>query len=62
MKGVSNMVGRLTVDETRCTGCMGCVLACSFAKEGVFSLALSRIVVLRDVCNVQSTHVSKFVR
>jgi len=34
MKGVSNMVGRLTVDETRCTGCMGCVLACSFAKDG----------------------------
>ena len=55
MKGVGNMVGRLTVDETRCTGCMGCVLACSFAKEGVFSLALSRIVVLRDEETAQFT-------
>ena len=42
------MTGRLIVEEERCTGCTGCMLACSLAKEGTFSLSLSRINVLRN--------------
>lgn len=42
------MTGRLVVEEERCTGCVGCMLACSLSKEGAFSLSLSRINVLRD--------------
>lgn len=42
------MPGRLVVEEEKCTGCTGCMLACSFAKDLVFSLTRSRIRVLRD--------------
>jgi Fe-S-cluster-containing hydrogenase component 2 len=40
--------GRLVVEADRCTGCGSCVLACSLAQEGAFSLALSRIRILRN--------------
>ncbi len=33
----------LIVDPEKCVGCRHCALACSFAKEGVFSLAKARI-------------------
>ncbi len=41
-------MNRLRVDPSCCTGCSSCELACSFAKEGVFSLLLSRVLVRRD--------------
>jgi len=37
-----------TIDESRCTGCRSCVLACSFAHTLSFSENGSRIEVLRD--------------
>jgi len=42
------MSGHLVVDADQCTGCGSCVLACSLAKEGVFSLQLSRIQIIRN--------------
>ena len=38
----------IMVDYTKCTGCMSCMLACSFAHEGVFSLTSSRIWIHKD--------------
>ena len=38
----------LVVNIEKCTGCKVCMLACSFTKEGVFSLTKSRIWILRD--------------
>ena len=32
----------IKIDSDRCVGCRHCALACSFAKEGLFSLAKSR--------------------
>jgi carbon-monoxide dehydrogenase iron sulfur subunit len=37
----------LDVFPDRCTGCQACMLACSFATEGVFSLAKARIRVAK---------------
>ncbi len=37
----------LTIDAARCTACRACELACSFAKEGIFSPALSRIRIMQ---------------
>jgi len=42
------MLGKLVVDADHCTGCGSCMLACSLAKEGKFSLSLSRIQVTRN--------------
>ncbi len=42
------MSGCLIVDADKCTGCGSCVLACSLAKEGSFSLSLSRIRIFRN--------------
>lgn len=36
------------VSMERCTGCQGCMLACSLAKEGTHSLSLSRIQIARN--------------
>jgi carbon-monoxide dehydrogenase iron sulfur subunit len=37
----------LNIDAEKCTACMACELACSFAHEGVFVPTLSRIRVVR---------------
>ena len=37
----------LTIDAEKCTACMACELACSFAHEGAFVPTLSRIRVVR---------------
>jgi len=42
------MQGHLVIDADHCTGCGSCMLACSLAKEGKFSLFLSRIQILRN--------------
>lgn len=42
------MLGHLVVETDQCTGCRSCMLACSLAKEGVFSLSLSRIQILSN--------------
>jgi len=38
---------RLSIDADKCTACMACEIACSFAHEGVFTRQLSRIRVVR---------------
>ncbi len=38
---------RLSIDAEKCTACMACEIACSFAHEGVFTRQLSRIRVVR---------------
>jgi len=38
----------LLIDYEKCSGCLLCMLACSFAHEGVFSLRKSRIWVHRN--------------
>lgn len=42
------MLGHIVVETTQCTGCGSCMLACSLAKEGAFSLPLSRIRIIRN--------------
>jgi len=42
---------RLSIDPEKCTGCDGCMLACSFAHDGVFDLRRSRIRIQRDPLN-----------
>jgi len=37
----------ITIDAEKCTACMACELACSFAHEGAFVPTLSRIRVVR---------------
>lgn len=37
------------VDESLCTGCMACVLACSYHFNKTFSLTLGAICVYRDL-------------
>jgi carbon-monoxide dehydrogenase iron sulfur subunit len=37
----------LTLDVAKCTACRACELACSFAKEGIFSPSLSRIRIMQ---------------
>lgn len=37
----------LSIDALKCTACRACELACSFAKEGVFSPTLSRIQIVQ---------------
>ena len=39
-------VTSLTLDVAKCTNCRACELACSFAKEGVYAPALTRIRVV----------------
>lgn len=39
---------RLLVDETKCSGCRACELACSFAHEQVFSPNRARLQVAKD--------------
>jgi len=41
------MALQLIVEEERCSGCRACQLACSQAHDGVFSLALARLRVLK---------------
>ncbi|MBT9137234.1 MAG: Hydrogenase-4 component A [Firmicutes bacterium] len=38
----------LAIDDHRCTGCMTCVMVCSFAHEQIFSYERSRIRVWKD--------------
>ena len=38
----------IVVDDTKCSNCMLCMLACSLAHEGKTSLSLSRIQVLAN--------------
>ena len=40
--------GYIVVDSTRCYGCQACMLACSMVHEGVNSLSLSRIQVMKN--------------
>ncbi len=40
--------GYLLVDSKKCQGCMSCMLACSLAHEGVESLSLARIQVVKN--------------
>lgn len=42
------MLGHIVVKTDQCTGCGSCMLACSLAKEGAFSLPLSRIHMIRN--------------
>ena len=37
------MASRLIVDETRCSGCRACQVACADIHEGAFSVALARL-------------------
>lgn len=37
------MSPRLIVDETRCSGCRACQVACADIHEGAFSVALARL-------------------
>jgi|WetSurMetagenome_2_1015567.scaffolds.fasta_scaffold18181_2 anaerobic carbon-monoxide dehydrogenase iron sulfur subunit len=37
----------LIVDAVKCTGCMLCVLNCSFQKEKIFSPSLARLKIVR---------------
>lgn len=39
---------KLIIEPERCTGCNSCMLACSFAHEGYFSLSRSRIWIKKD--------------
>src|SRR5512137_141291 len=41
------MPAALTINPSLCTACRACELACSFSKEGVYSLASSRIRIVR---------------
>jgi len=41
------MASRLIVDETRCSGCRACQVACADMHEDVFSVALARLYVLK---------------
>ncbi|HJX39391.1 MAG TPA: 4Fe-4S dicluster domain-containing protein [Anaerolineae bacterium] len=41
------MMDTLNIDAEKCTTCMACELACSFAHEGAFVPTLSRIRVVR---------------
>lgn len=44
---------KLIVDPERCTGCNSCILACSFAHEGYFSLSEARIQIDKNEGNAQ---------
>jgi Fe-S-cluster-containing hydrogenase component 2 len=39
------MLKSLSIDPTKCTGCLQCEMACSYEHEGVFNIAKSRIKV-----------------
>lgn len=39
---------RLQINAETCTGCLSCVLACSFEHEGQFSVSESRIQIEKD--------------
>nr|CCE69775.1 TPA: electron transport protein [Pyrococcus abyssi GE5] len=39
---------RIEVNVSRCAGCRYCELWCSYSHEGVFSLSLSRITIVKD--------------
>jgi len=41
------MASRLIVDETRCSGCRACQVACADMHEDAFSVALARLYVLK---------------
>lgn len=44
---VDTLPSMLIVDQTKCTGCRICELACSARKEGVFRPSLARLKVIR---------------
>lgn len=46
-KNDTRLTERLIVDINKCTGCMACVLTCSFVKFGIFSPDYSRIRLLK---------------
>jgi len=59
------MQGHLMVEAHHCTGCGSCMLACSLAKEGEFSLSLSRIQVIGNIVmgnpGVRQTHCAGYL-
>jgi len=42
------MVRKIIVDPSKCVGCRYCELWCSYKHEGVFSVTLSRIIIVKD--------------
>lgn len=43
-----NVLSRIRIEETLCTGCVSCELACSFHFERQFKPSISAITVYRD--------------
>lgn len=47
----------IEVDSDKCTGCMACVLACSFANTEVFSYGKAVMKILKDEAIAKGTYI-----